>query len=152
MADKFWRKAVQISAMQHRQERTIEAMMKNWMKGGYRYVPDKKSDGIVRIIMENWNSIKLFTEKNQERISKINETRKRYNADIMVGCEPQVDWSMADSEHQFYKLFGSGEPKKEKAAYNSNEHIQRCQQGGTAAMAFGQLSNYVTEMGVDSRN
>ena len=67
-------------------------------------------------LMDNWNSIKLFTEKNQERILIINETRKRYNSDIMVGCEPQVDWSMADSEHQFYELFGSGEPKKGKAA------------------------------------
>ena len=100
-------------------------------------IPDRKPDGVVRIIMENWNSIKLFTEKNQERISKINETRKRYNADIMLGLEPQVDWSMADSEHQFYELSGFGEPKKGKAAYSNNEHVQRCQQRGTAAMAFG---------------
>ena len=152
MADKFRRKAMQISAMQRKHELTIEAMMKDWMDGGHGYVPDKKPDGVVRIMMENWNSIKLFTEKSQERISKINETRKRYNADIMLGCEPQVDWSMADSEHQFYELFGFGEPKKGKAAYNYNEHIQRCQQGGTAAMAFGRLSSYVTETGTDATN
>ena len=59
---------------------------------------------------------------------------------------------MVDNEYQFYKLFGFGEPKKGKAVYKSNEHIQQCQQGGTAAMAFGQLSSYVTEMGVDSQN
>ena len=126
--------------------------MKDWMDGDHGYVPDKKPDGIVRIIMENWNSIKLFTEKNQERILEINGTRTRYNADIMIGCEPQVDWSMADSEHQFYKLLGFWEPEKGKTAYNSNEHIQRCQQGGTSAMAFGRLSSYVTETGVDLRN
>ena len=54
------------------------------MDGGYGYyVPDKKPDGIFRIIWENWNSIKLFTGKNHDIISKINEDRKRYNADIM---------------------------------------------------------------------
>ena len=137
MADKFWRKAMQISAMQRRYEQTIEAMMKDWMDGGHGYVPDKKPDGIFRIIWENWNIIRLFTEKNQERISKIDETRKRYSADIVGGWEPQVDWSMVDNDHQFYELLGFGEPKKGKVAYNSNEHIQRCQQGGTAAMDFG---------------
>ena len=81
--------------------------------------------------------VDLFTEKNQERISKIDETRKRYSADIVGGWEPQVDWSMVDNDHQFYELLGFGEPKKGKVAYNSNEHIQRCQQGGTAAMDFG---------------
>ena len=98
MDDKFRRKVVQIPAIQRRHERMVEAMMTDWMDGGHGYVPDKKPDGIIRIIMENWNSIKLFKEKNQERISKINETRKRYNADIMLGCKPQVDWSMANSE------------------------------------------------------
>ena len=62
--------------IQRRHERIIEAMMKDWMEGGHVYVPDKKPDEIFCIIMENWNSIKLFTEKNQERISKINKTRK----------------------------------------------------------------------------
>ena len=143
---------MQISAMQRRHERAIETMMKDWVDGGHCYIPDKKPDGVVRIIMEDWNSIKLCTEKNQEGISKINKTRKRYNADIMLGCEPQVDWSMADIEHQFYKLFEFWELKEGKAAYNSNEHIQRCQQGGTSAMAFGRLSSYVTEMGADSQN
>ena len=129
MADKFWRKALQIAAMQRRYKQTIEVMMKDWMEGGHGYVPDKKPDGIFRIIMEDWNSIKLLKEKNQERILKINKTRKRYNADIMLVCGPQVDWSMVDSEHKFHKLLGFGDPRKGKAAYNSNAHIQRCQQG-----------------------
>ena len=44
MADKFRRKAVQISAMQRKHERTIEEMMKDWMDGGHGYIPDKKLD------------------------------------------------------------------------------------------------------------
>ena len=70
----------------------------------------------------------------------------------MCGCKAQVDWSTTKEDQQFYEMFGFGEPKKGKAAYNSNEHIQRCQQGGTSAMAFGRLSSYVTEMGADSQN
>ena len=53
MADKFRRKALQISAMKRRHEQTIEAVMKDWIDGGHGYVPDKKPDGIIRIIMEN---------------------------------------------------------------------------------------------------
>ena len=53
MADKFRRKAVQILVMQRRHKRTIEATMKDWMDGGHGYVPDKKPDGIIHIIMEN---------------------------------------------------------------------------------------------------
>ena len=77
MVDEIRRQAVQISAMQHRHEQNIEVMTKDWMDGGHGYVPDKKPDGIFRIVWENWNSIKLFTEKNRERISKIDETRKK---------------------------------------------------------------------------
>ena len=106
------------------------------MDGGHRYVPDKKTDGIFSIIWENWNSIKLFTEKNCDRISKIDGTRKRYNADIVGGCKPQVDWSMKDNKQHFYRLYGFGELKKGKVAHNSNAYIQQYQQGGTLAMAF----------------
>ena len=49
MADKFRRKAMQILAMQHKHELTIEAMMKDWMDGGHGYVPDKKPDGVVSL-------------------------------------------------------------------------------------------------------
>ena len=67
-------------------------------------MPGRKPDGILCIIWENWNSIKLFTEKNYERISKIDETRKRYNADVIGGCEPQVDgpWQIMSSSFMNY--------------------------------------------------
>jgi hypothetical protein len=44
MADKFQRKAVQISAIQRKHARMIEVMMKDWMDGGHGYIPDKKPD------------------------------------------------------------------------------------------------------------
>ena len=53
MADKFLREAVQISAVQIRYEKMIAAMMKGWMDNGHKCVPDKKPDGIFRIIWEN---------------------------------------------------------------------------------------------------
>ena len=77
MSDKFRRKAVQISAAQCRHERIITAMTKDWMNSGHGCVPNKKPDGIFCIIWENWNNIKLSTEKNRDRISKIDGTRKK---------------------------------------------------------------------------
>ena len=82
MADKFRRKSVQISAAQCRHERKIAAMMKDWMDGGHGCVPDKTPDGIFHIIQEDWNSIKLFTEKNRDIISSIEENREK----IQCGC------------------------------------------------------------------
>ena len=112
-------------------------MMKDWMDGGHGYVPDKKPDGVFRMIWENWNSIKYSRKRIAKEYLRLMKPRKRYNANIIGDCEPYVDWSMANSKQQFYELFGFGGPKKGKVAYNSNKHIKRCQQEGTAAMAFG---------------
>ena len=43
MADKFRRKAVKMSGMQRKHERTIEEMMKYWMDGGHGYIPEGHS-------------------------------------------------------------------------------------------------------------
>ena len=42
--------------------------------------------------------------------------------------------------------------RRETQCTISDEHIQRYEQGGTTSMAFGRLSSYVTETGVDSKN
>jgi hypothetical protein len=111
-------------------------------------VPLKKPDGIIRFLWENWNSIKLFTEANHERIHTIEALRKHYNADIVGGCELMVDWSQADQD--FFDLFGMGEERKGAAAWNKHERNERCQPGGTSLMAFGQISPYVSKVEPDS--
>ena len=42
-------------------------------------------------MFENWNSMKFWTEKNRDRIRLIDNTRKRLDADILAGVEPQVN-------------------------------------------------------------
>ena len=126
--------------------------MKDWMDGRHGYVHDKKPAIIFCIILENWISIKLFTEDNQDWISKIEKNRKIYNADMMCGCEPQVDWLMTQEDQQFHEMFNLGEPRKRSAVFNISEHIQRCQKWGMATMLFGWLSSYVVETGAHPRN
>jgi hypothetical protein len=120
-------------------------MMKDWMEGGHGYIPTVKPDGTIRILMENWNSLKYFTEKNHDRIHRIDALRRKYSADILAGCEVQTDWSMAERDKQFDDLFGLGIPRQGGAAHNTEDEgiTNRCQPGGVAAIAFGKLSEYV---------
>ena len=148
LADKFRSSASKIAAAQKKASKIIEAMLKDWDKGGHGFVPHIKPDGIIRIIWENWNSLKYFTEKDHNRIRTIEEIRKHWNADLVGGCELMVDWSQADDD--FFDLFGMGEERRGAAAYNKKESNERAQPGGTSLMAFGQISPYVTKVTPDS--
>ena len=92
---------------------------------------------------ENWNSLKFWTEKNRDRVHTIDDTRKRFRIDVMMGAETQVDWTVADDGDQFHDIFGFGEHRRSVASHNYNKSISRAQPGGTAAMAFGTFSQYV---------
>ena len=100
---------------------------------------------------ENWNSIKLFTEEKNDRINHIEGLRKKYDVDILAGCETQTNWNIADDDKQFENLFGFGEDSKSRAARSSTEPDvkDRCQPGGTAIISFGQTSHYVTSSSAD---
>ena len=144
-ADLFRSRGGQVAAAQRHHDKKINSMMKDWMEGGHGYVPTVKPDGTIRILMENWNSLKYFTEKNHDRIHRIDSLRRKYNADILAGCEVQTDWSEADRDKQFDDLFGLGIARRGGAAHNTEDEgiTNRCQPGGVAAIAFGKVSEYV---------
>ena len=52
---------------------------------------DRKPHNIIRVILENYNSLKYWTESKKDRIQTIDDTRKRLQADVQAGCEVQVD-------------------------------------------------------------
>ena len=72
----------------------------------------------------------------------------------MAGCESMCNWRNVEEDEQFEQLFGLGELRKGTAAHNtspSEAHIDSLP-GGTAAMTFGRLSQYVkySDCGVDA--
>ena len=58
--------------------------------------------------MENWNSLKIFTEKDHARIHRIDAIRKTYKVDVIGGLETQTYWPLVDKEFQFNELLAVG--------------------------------------------
>ena len=82
----------------------------------YGQIPLEKDDDVYRCMFENWNSLRIYT--GQQKVAKIDHLRKRYNVDIILGCETQCDWRHADSDSQFKNLFGLGKAKKVCVGHN----------------------------------
>ncbi len=97
--------------------------------------------------MENFNSLGVFTKGT--KINSLNKLCRKYNTDILAGCETQADWCQATDEQQFRNLIGVGIENRSVVAYNVNKRMQRNQHGRCAMMAIGQFSSEVFETGVD---
>ena len=85
-------------------------------------------------MLENWNSIKLFSERiklfselktKNERICHIEAVQKRYNVDCLAGVETQADWSLAEDDKQFSDMFGFGEVSVGRASHNTRSQRLR---------------------------
>ena len=64
--------------------------------GRYGHVPREKPDDTVRLMVENWNSLGVFT--GQSKIHCVDSMLKDFGVDILAGSETQCDWRQADSE------------------------------------------------------
>jgi hypothetical protein len=113
----------------------------------YGQAPQEKPDDCIRVIMENFNSLGVFTKGT--KINSLNKLCRRYNTDVLAGCETQADWCQATDEQQFRNLIGVGMENRSVVAYNVNKRMQRNQHGGCAMMAIGRFSSEVSETGVD---
>ena len=82
---KMSRKAAKIAVARRRQGMVIGDLLKDIVDGGHGFVPPQKPDDTVRVVMENWNSLKIFTEKEHDRIYSIDAIMKKYNADTIAG-------------------------------------------------------------------
>jgi hypothetical protein len=94
--------------------------------------------------MENFGG---FTKDT--KINSLNKLCRKYNTDVLAGCETQADWRQATDEQQFRNLIGVGMENRSVVTYNVNERMQRNQHGGCAMMAIGRFSSEVSETGVN---
>jgi hypothetical protein len=118
-----------------------------WHKPAYGKAPRKKPSDCVRVIMENFNSLGVFT--NGTKINALNKICREFKADVLAGCETQADWCQATEEQQFKNIIGVGMDTRSIVAHNINKKMQRNQHGGCAIMAMGRFSAEVVETGVD---
>ena len=141
-------RALELSAAELRQVEIMKSLDRESANKGHGWVPLKKPDGTTRLILENWNSIKYWSEaKSQVDINVIEATRKRYDADVLAGVEHQVNFSKAPEDRQFHDTFGFGEERKSVESHNRHNAEHRSAYGGTGLMVFGRLSNYVKKAG-----
>ena len=118
-----------------------------WRRTAYGKALGAKPDNCVRVVMENFNSLGVFT--NGVKINALNKLCRKFNSDILAGCETQVDWHQATDEQQFRNIIGIGMDTRSVVAHNINERMKRNQHGGCAMMAMGRFSAEVVETGVD---
>ncbi len=114
----------------------------------YGQAPRVKPNDCVRLIMENFNSLGIFT--NGTNINSLNKLCRQFNNNILAGCKTQADWRQATEEQQFRNIIGVGMETRSVVAHNINERMQRNQHGGCTMMAMGHFSSEVVKSGVNS--
>ena len=145
-------KRKQLMAFQGKQAVTDATGFKDWKRGGYGFIEDKKPDDTMRLFLENYNNLQYFTDaKERSKINTIDHTRQRLQADVTAGMETGVDWTIARrlGGDAFHDLFGLGEDKKSVCAHNETKQIAKSQYGGTCMMAFGVFSSYIKSPSLD---
>jgi hypothetical protein len=142
----------QLMEFQRKQAVTDTTGFKDWKRGGYGFIEDKKPDDTMRLCLENYNNLQYFTDtKERSKINMIDHTRQRLRADATAGTETGVDWIIAKGQggDAYHDLFGLGEDKKSVCAHNETEHIAKSQYGGTCMTAFGVFSSHIKSPSLD---
>ena len=118
-------------------------------KDKYGYIPQKKPEHCLRLVLENYNSLCVFVSK--KKVHDVNEMITRYEIDGLGGCETQADWRYELYEQRFHEQLAKVKAKKSVVGFNCTERrIVRDQKGGTVMMAVGRFSTFVLDKGVDS--
>ena len=122
---------------------TVKNLTADWREGGHGKLPLPKPDGVVRVQLENPNSLCISNGRGprQTRVTFMDEMRKNFDSDVMCTVENQRNMDLVDKELQYGELFGIGEDKVAVAGWN--EHCEIFNQPvGTGMIAFGALSAY----------
>ena len=128
--------AYQISQHEQAAQNQISLQMGDFMRTQvYGQAPQEKPDDCIWVIMENFNSLGVFTKGT--KINSLNKLCRRFNTDVLAGYKTQVDWRQATDKQQFRNLIGVGMENRSVVACNINKQIQQNQHGGCAMMAMG---------------
>ena len=129
------------------EQREMWSMLEFLHEGVARYMQEKKKDGWVQLMFENWNSLGIFT--HSWKLDHLNYLIHHLHLDVVLGCETECDWRFVDKDKQFLDILCPEMAKTGVATHTVNEHINREQMGGMAVAAVGHLSDVVTEAGQD---
>lgn len=103
--------------------------------------PGTKADGVVRLIYENLDGLANRISGN-DKLEKAKGVIDDLEADLVCYNEHKQNLMHKDNKNGFSQLFKGGEAEvRAVSAHNSHEgrEVGRFQEGGTAALVFGQL-------------
>jgi hypothetical protein len=82
--------AYQISLhKQHAQNQVSRQIEDFFRKPAYGKAPREKPDNCICVMMENFNSLGIFTKGT--KINSLNKLCRQFNVDILAGCKTQAD-------------------------------------------------------------
>ena len=116
--------------------------------------PPSKEDNTIRMILNNVNGLRLFSDEG-EKIGNIEATRKKYGADVYFSVENWIQWDMAASNQKFDDLFGIGEDRACSVGFNRHDRLSgagkdgKVQPGGTSILVTGRASGYASQSRMD---
>ncbi len=140
--------AYQISIHEQSAQNQILQQLGDFMRTpGYGQAPRVKPEDCIRLTIENFNSLGIFTKGT--KINSLNKLCRQFNTDILAGCETQADWRQATDEQQFRNIICVSMETRSVVAHNINERMQRNQHGGCAMMAMGRFFAEVVESDVN---
>jgi hypothetical protein len=97
--------AYQISIHEQSAQNQILQKLGDFMSTpAYGQAPRVKPDDCVHLILENFNSLGIFTKGI--KINSLDKLCRQFNTNILAGCETQADWCHATDEQQFRNIIG----------------------------------------------
>jgi len=132
------------------EETRVREMITEWTNGGHGYVPQEKPDEVLRLSVENVNSLSIY-HPTDWKVKKLRAINNRYNTDATLLLESGVNWAQAPDERTPQALLG-GRKCRVSTGYNVHEsgpEYGRYQHGGTLAAAFARLSSFVLSVDED---
>jgi hypothetical protein len=88
-------------------------------------------------------------------VRDLNAILRRYNADLSLGAEVQVQWNLAqkeDKQLRLDKLLLPGVETRSVVGFNKHEDFNRSQYGGTSVSSIGRANQFVQSSGSDPHN
>jgi hypothetical protein len=135
---------------QHAQNQVSLQIADFFRKPAYEKAPREMPDNCVCVMMENFNSLGIFTKGT--KINSLNKLCQQFNTNILAGCKTQADWRQATKEQQFRNIIGIGMETRSVVFHNINKRMQCNQHGGCAMMAMRCFSAEFVQSGVDPSN
>ncbi len=101
--------------------------------------PQKKPNGIVRLVYENVNGI-ANRLANNDKVERAKEIHDDLKVDIVAYNEHQLNMRHWRKVNRFNQLFHGGEMEiRSIVAHNVHKNVGQRQQGGMSLMLFGPL-------------